>query len=138
LAQFKTVPLPDIAKGLQTLNTKMFTPEQVKVISNCLPSKEDVAAIKNYLSEEKGDASKLPPPEKFALELDSVPFLDQRLLAFNFLLTFPNKKSDIKPSVETLKQASLQLLNSKKLPELLEVKQNPFVRLKFSGNSRNW
>eukprot|EP01117_Protostelium_nocturnum_P015557 TRINITY_DN6052_c0_g1_i1.p1 TRINITY_DN6052_c0_g1~~TRINITY_DN6052_c0_g1_i1.p1 ORF type:complete len:1166 (-),score=432.81 TRINITY_DN6052_c0_g1_i1:21-3518(-) len=120
LAQFKTVPLPDIAAGLRDLDTKMFTPEQVKVISTCLPSKEDVGAIKSYL-QDGGEDSKLPIPEKFALELDKVSNLDQRLFAFNFLANFGVKKSDIKPGLETLKQAAIEVLNSQKIPQLLEV-----------------
>jgi prefoldin subunit 5 len=120
LAQFKNVPLSDIALSIQNANQKMFTSEQVKQLSMSIPSKDDVAAIQAFLKD-GGDESRLPPPEKFALELDKVPLVDVRLKALNFKFEYEPKKADIKPSIEALKKASLEVANSKRFPELLEL-----------------
>jgi len=68
-----------------------------------------------------GDPNRLPAAEKFALELDKVPQLEQRVAAFNFKVSFDIRKADIKPGVEALKQACKEVLESKKLPKLLEL-----------------
>jgi len=55
------------------------------------------------------------------MELDKVPQLEQRVTAFNFRVSFDVRKADIKPGVETLRQASKEVLESKKLPKILEL-----------------
>jgi len=120
LAQFKNVPLSDIALSIQMGNMKMFTSEQVKQLSMNIPSKDDVSAIQGFLKD-GGDESRLPPPDKFALELDKVPNVDIRLKALNFRFEYEPKKADIKPGIEALKKASLEIANSKRFPELLEL-----------------
>jgi formin 2 len=78
-----------------------------------------IANIHNLLNS-GGDASKLGNPEKFSLELEKVPQLEARIKAFVFKLSFDNKKSEIKPDIETLKLASKEVLEAKKLVQLLE------------------
>jgi len=68
-----------------------------------------------------GDPNRLPVAEKFALELDKIPQLEQRANAFNFKVSFDIRKADIKPGVETLRQASKEIAESKKILKLFEV-----------------
>jgi hypothetical protein len=98
----------------------MFTSEQIKQLSISIPTKDEVAAIQGFLKD-GGEESRLPPPEKLALELDKVPNVDIRLKALSFKFEYEPKKADIKPGIEALKKASLEIANSKRFPELLEL-----------------
>jgi len=120
LSQFKTVSHDEVCKGLQYLNTKMFTLEQVKQILSMVPSKDDIQNIQLYL-QGGGEANLLPPAEKFALELNKIPQLEERLKGFLFRLSFDSRKADIKPSIETLRLASKEVVESKMFVSLLEV-----------------
>jgi len=120
LSQFKGVSLSEVAKGILNLNMRMFTPEQMKQLSNSIPSKEDIIAIQHYLHN-GGEESRLPLAEKFALELDKIPQVEQRLQAFSFRTTYDARKSDIKPGIETVRLASTELLSSGKFAQLLEL-----------------
>lgn len=42
LSQFKGNSYEEITKGLQTLNSKMFSQDQIKQIMQTLPTKDDV------------------------------------------------------------------------------------------------
>lgn len=120
LSQFKSIPFPDLCKGIQYLNQKMFTSEQVKQIASFLPSKDDIISIQQFL-QGGGDPNRLPAAEKFALELDKVPQLEQRVSAFDFKVSFDLRKADIKPGIEALRQGCKEVLECKRLPILLEV-----------------
>eukprot|EP01119_Soliformovum_irregulare_P012880 TRINITY_DN336_c0_g1_i1.p1 TRINITY_DN336_c0_g1~~TRINITY_DN336_c0_g1_i1.p1 ORF type:complete len:1157 (-),score=445.88 TRINITY_DN336_c0_g1_i1:34-3504(-) len=120
LSQFKQYTNKQICDGLRTLDTKMFNEEQVKQLGAIIPSKDDMAAINAYVKD-GGEKERLSAAEKFAIEIDTVAFLDQIINAFKLKLSFDNRKADIKPAVETLKQASKELLESKKFVQLLEV-----------------
>jgi hypothetical protein len=78
------------------LNQKEFSIEQVKQLSQSLPSKDDIANIEQYL-QSGGDITRLGPAERFALEVQKIPQLPQLLQAFAFKLSFEPKKVDIKP-----------------------------------------
>lgn len=120
LSQFKGISHEDLCKGIQTLNTKMFNFEQIKQVLNLIPTKDDIQSIQIYL-QGGGSTSHLPPAEKFALELDKVPQLEERVKGFVFRMSFDARKADIKPSIEQVRQASREVLESKKLLQLLEV-----------------
>jgi len=93
--------------------------EQVKQLSQVLPSKDDLTNIDNYL-QNGGDIARLGPAERFAMELNKVPQIANLLQAFSFKLSFEPKKIDIKPAIETLKKASKELAGSQKFAQLLE------------------
>jgi len=120
LSQFKSISHEEICKGLQFLNTKMFTLEQVKQILTMVPSKDEIQNIQAYV-QGGGEANLLPPAEKFALELNKIPQFEERLKGFIFRLSFDSRKADIKPSIETLRLASKEVLESKMFVSLLEV-----------------
>jgi len=120
LSQYKTVSHADICKGLQSLNTKMFTFEQVKQVLGLIPTKDDIINIQLYL-QGGGEVSRLPGAEKFALELDKVPQLEERVKAFVFRMSFDMRKADVKPVIEILRKASKEVSSSTKLPQLLEL-----------------
>lgn len=48
LSQFKGSSYEELAKGLQNLNSKMFTQDHIKAIMQTLPSKDDVCEYKIF------------------------------------------------------------------------------------------
>jgi len=88
------------------------------VLASCLPSREDIAVVQNFI-QNGGEESKLPQAEKFVLKLDAVPYYDERLKSFLFLLSFDSKKLDCDQGIQILRKAAKEILNSKLFPQLL-------------------
>jgi len=86
-----------------------------------IPSKDDIANITNYLQSPNAEPDKIGNAEKFYLELNKVPQLEVRVKANFFKISYDQRKSDIKPDVEILKQASKELRDSPKIPKIVEL-----------------
>jgi len=119
LSQFKGHSFEEVANGVKNLNQKLLKEDQVKSLSQFIPSKDDLHNIEVYIHE-GGEVSKLPPAEQFALELSKISNLQLRVSGFMFKVTFEPRKAEIKPDLETLKLASKELMDSKRLSILLE------------------
>lgn len=65
-----------------------------------------------------------PPPPIF-LQMLSVPEYKTRLRSLHFQATLQEKTEEIRGSLECLRQASLELKNSRKLAKILEVRLLP-------------
>jgi len=119
LAKFKNIPLEDVCTGIKKMDQKMFTMEQVKVLSSCLPSRDDIGVVQNFV-QTGGTEAKLSVAEKFVLKLDSVSAYDERVKSFLFMLSFDSKKLDCDQGVQLLKKACKEIQQSKSLPHLFD------------------
>ncbi|XP_037362979.1 delphilin isoform X4 [Talpa occidentalis] len=63
---------------------------------------------------------RLSEPDQFVLQMLSVPEYKTRLRSLHFRATLPEKTEEIRGSLECLRQASLELKNSRKLAKILE------------------
>jgi len=107
----------------------------VSTLQKCLPSKEDMAAIHEFLQKEENAASLLGVAENFALEIAKVNMLEPKLKAFGNKMAYPNKLTDLTADVHTIDKACTETLESKKLMSIFEYILM-FVNFLNSGTNR--
>jgi len=132
---FKGLTIPEIISALQRCDEKIFEVGMIGTLLKCLPSKEDMAAIHEFLQKEENAASLLGVAENFALEIEKVNMLEPKLKAFGNKMAYPNKLTDLTADVHTIDKACVETLESKSLMSIFEYILM-FVNFLNSGTNR--
>jgi len=132
---FKGLSIPEIIAALQRCDEKVFEVGMVGTLLKCLPSKEDMAAIHEFLQKEENGAAMLGVAENFALEITKVNMLEPKLKAFGAKMAYPNKLTDLTADVHTVDKACVETLESKSLMSIFEYILM-FVNFLNSGTNR--
>jgi len=132
---FKGLSIPEIIAALQRCDEKIFEVGMIGTLLKCLPSKEEMAAINEFLQKEENAAALLGVAENFALEITKVNMLEPKLKAFGNKMAYPSKLTDLTADVHTIDQACVETLESKKLMSIFEYILM-FVNFLNSGTNR--
>lgn len=117
LTRFGKISHADVKKAIIDLDENVFTPENINALVNFVPTSEEIEILSSY----EGDKSALGVPEKFSLEIMTIPRLEERLKAFGVKRTFENKVTTLKESLDVLSAAVAEAKNSKKFLGILEL-----------------
>jgi len=133
---FKGLSIPEIIAALQRCDEKVFELSMINTLSkSCIPSKEEMAAINEFLQKEENAAALLGVAENFALEIAKVNMLQAKLTAFASKMAYPNKLTDLTADVHTVDKACVETLESKSLTKIFEYILM-FVNFLNSGTNR--
>jgi len=116
LAKFR-LPAQDIKSAILGLDEQVLSFDMVKSLHNLRPTSED----KSTLSDFEGDVATLGKVEQFFLLIMEIPRYDERLESMLFKLRFDKEADELKRSLNTVKIATEEVINSKKLTRILEV-----------------
>lgn len=123
--------LPDIRKALLEINDSKLSVDDLRAIAKQLPSQEEITRIKDF-----GDVSKLAKADQYfaqvstshspsvvahSIQLASVPRLPERLECMLYRRKLDLDIAELRPDLNTLHNASLELRNSTKLKHVLKV-----------------
>jgi len=117
LTRFGKTSHAEIKRAIIELDDNVMTPENVNALVQFAPSAEEIEMLSSF----EGDKSLLGVPEKFTLEIMSIPRLEERLKAFGVKRQFTNKATTLKESLDIVTAAVAEVKNSKKFFGLLEV-----------------
>ncbi|EGC31207.1 hypothetical protein DICPUDRAFT_156963 [Dictyostelium purpureum] len=106
----------ELKKMQINMDEKVLPLESANYLLQFVPSKEDIEAIKEY----GGDPSSLGPAEQYMLTVMDIPKLEIRLRSHIFRLKYQSLVEDLVPDIKAIKNASLELKNSKKFHEILK------------------
>jgi len=132
---FKGLSIPEIIHALQNCDEKIFEVGMIGTLLKCLPQKEELASIHEFLQKEENGAAMLGVAENFALEITKVNKLEAKLKAFGNKMAYPNKLTDLTADVHTIDQACVETLESKSLMSIFEYILM-FVNFLNSGTNR--
>jgi len=132
---FKGLSIPEIITALQRCDEKVFEVGMVNTLLKCIPSKEEMGAIHEFLQKEENAASLIGVAENFALEIEKVNMLQPKLKAFGNKMAYPNKLTDLTADVHTIDRACVETLESKSLMSIFEYILM-FVNFLNSGTNR--
>jgi len=132
---FKGLTIPEIIKALQHCDEKVFEVGMIATLLKCLPQKEEMQNIHDFLQKEENAASLLGVAENFALEIEKVNKLEAKLKAFGNKMAYPSKLTDLTADVHTVDQACVETLQSKSLMSIFEYILM-FVNFLNSGTNR--
>lgn len=106
----------EIRKGLLEMNVNVFNEKSIKILSNILPTKEEIDNVLKYKDELiLGDA------EKFILSIYDIPNLYQRVEEIKIKLNLPIEVEYLLKDVDLMNDACKSLLNNEKFHKLLSL-----------------
>ena len=105
-----------IRASLLDMDDSKFSLEQLHVLKRSVPTDQEATKLRNY----KGEKAKLGQVELYFMEVMSIPRLENRIDALIYKKTFVSCVAKLKEELNTLKQASSQVLNSNSLKLILE------------------
>jgi len=107
----------DIRKAILELNEQLLSPENLNALVNFVPVQEEI----DLLSEYEGDKNLLGIPEKFFLEIMTIPQLEHRLKATVAKRNFSTKITTVKDSLQVIHEAVQQVSKCQKLIQVFEL-----------------
>eukprot|EP01132_Coremiostelium_polycephalum_P011401 gene11401-13964_t len=119
LSQFKTRTNQELIRAITNMDESIISRDQVKQMAKLLPSKDDMAALKEFLSAQ--DRSKLSTADQYCIDIGAFPFAAEKMALFSLRLEFSTRCSDIKPNIATVSLACEEIFKSKKILRLIEI-----------------
>jgi len=116
LAKFR-LPTRDIKNAILAMDDQVLSLDMIRSLHSLRPSSED----RSTLSEFSGDPLGLGRVEQFFLAIMEIPRYDSRLECFIFKLRFWKDADELQKSLDVVRQATLEMLQCKKLFRILEV-----------------
>jgi len=107
----------DIRKGILELNEQLLSIENLNALVNFCPQQEEI----DLLAEYDGDKHQLGVPEKFFLEIMTIPLLEQRLKATVAKRNFSTKITTVTESLQAVHEAAQQVAKCSKLIQVFEL-----------------
>uniref|UniRef100_A0A4W3H5F0 Grid2 interacting protein n=1 Tax=Callorhinchus milii TaxID=7868 RepID=A0A4W3H5F0_CALMI len=107
---------PELRGVLLTMQSERLEPSHIKQLLLYAPDEDEVKRFKRFLA----DPSKLSEPDRFALQMMSVPEYKTRLRSLHYKITLQEKAEEIRAGLQCIHTASLELKNGKKLAKILE------------------
>ena len=109
----------EIRKAVEKLDERVLKEASlVKAFVNCVPTKDEIDQINDFVSADPDNYKLLGPAEHFCLEMNKIPQLEKKLNALADKMTYPSKYADLIADVTTVDTACDQLLESKGLKKM--------------------
>ncbi|EFA83204.1 actin binding protein [Heterostelium album PN500] len=119
LSQFKTVPVRELIDAVQKQDEARLSKEQIRQMAKLLPSKDDMAALSDFLKVE--DRSKLAAADQFCIDVGNFSFMGDKLALFQLRAEFQQRASELRPEIAAVSLACNELLKSNNLKRLFEI-----------------
>ncbi|KAL4670057.1 hypothetical protein H8959_008611 [Pygathrix nigripes] len=115
LAHLKLSPA-DLRQVLMSMEPRRLEPAHLAQLLLFAPDADEEQRYQAF----REAPGRLSEPDQFVLQMLSVPEYKTRLRSLHFQATLQEKTEEIRGSLECLRQASLELKNSRKLAKILE------------------
>ncbi|XP_036028360.1 delphilin isoform X1 [Onychomys torridus] len=115
LAHLKLTP-SELRQVLMSMEPRRLEPAHLAQLLLFAPDAEEEQRYQAF----REAPGRLSEPDQFVLQMLSVPDYKTRLRSLHFQATLQEKTEEIRGSLECLRQASLELKNSRKLAKILE------------------
>ncbi|KAB1263428.1 Delphilin [Camelus dromedarius] len=115
LAHLKLSPA-ELRQVLMSMEPRRLEPAHLAQLLLFAPDADEEQRYQAFLEA----PGRLSEPDQFVLQMLSVPEYKTRLRSLHFQATLQEKTEEIRGSLECLRQASLELKNSRKLAKILE------------------
>jgi len=116
LSRFK-VSHSEIRKGIMELNDNVLSIENLNALVSFVPTSEEMELLIEY----EGDKTHLGLPEKFYLEIGTIPRLEERLKATLAKRNFSAKITIITEALEMIRTAIKEVMGCRKLIGVMEI-----------------
>jgi chaperonin cofactor prefoldin len=111
------MPFLYIKDSIIAMDEAKVSHNQLGVIKAIAPTAEEIDTVKGY----DGDLKFLAEPDKFFLEMRSIPSLRDRLDCWAFKLRFDGEVSSLRPDIESLRLGAREMQKSEKLFKFLTI-----------------
>ncbi|KAI3690436.1 hypothetical protein L2E82_48461 [Cichorium intybus] len=111
------LPQPDIINAILSLDSSAISVHHVYNLIEFCPTKEEMEMVK-YST---GDKKMLGQCEQFFLECAKIPRIKQKLRVFAFTITFSSQVNNLRENLRTIKDATKEILESKKLVKIMQI-----------------
>ncbi|KAI3505661.1 hypothetical protein L1887_27802 [Cichorium endivia] len=111
------LPQPDIINAILSLDSSAISVHHVYNLIEFCPTKEEMEMVKSYT----GDKKMLGQCEQFFLECAKIPRIKQKLRVFAFTITFSSQVNNLRENLRTIKDATKEILESKKLVKIMQI-----------------
>ncbi|XP_059105469.1 delphilin isoform X2 [Peromyscus eremicus] len=115
LAHLKLTP-SELRQVLMSMEPRRLEPAHLEQLLLFAPDADEEQRYQAF----REAPGRLSEPDQFVLQMLSVPEYKTRLRSLHFQATLQEKTEEIRGSLECLRQASLELKNSRKLAKILE------------------
>jgi len=136
LSRFK-LPLAAVSRAIQRMDARALTLDDVNALKSFLPTEEEVKLLRAY----RGDLELLAPPDLHFVNLMQIPFLERRLEAFAFILSFDSRVKILKASIDNVKEGCVEVTRSEDLKFLFSsilALGNTLNDGSFAGNAKGF
>ncbi|XP_024140275.1 disheveled-associated activator of morphogenesis 1 isoform X2 [Oryzias melastigma] len=108
----------EICQALTSMNEQEDLPtDMLEQLLKFVPEKSDM----ELLEEHKHEVERMARADRFLLDMSRFDHYQQRLQTLLFKKKFPDRLADVKPRIEALSLASQEVVQSRRLRQLLEV-----------------
>jgi len=119
LSKFKEISYPDMKKAIINLDEGLLVGDNLIALKSFTPTSEEVTLLTPYISSPKREF--LGNPEKYYLEIMTIPRVDTRLESFYVRQTFKVKITAVQESVVSIGLAIEETKRSKRFQRSLEI-----------------
>lgn len=106
-----------IKKAILTVNLTVLPRFVLGELLKLIPTDEELAAVKSYVN----DFQNLATAERFMYEISEISRYEQKLNAMAFKASFAELQEDAESMITNLRNATTDVMESKKFKELLKV-----------------
>ncbi|KAK9409340.1 disheveled-associated activator of morphogenesis 1 [Crotalus adamanteus] len=108
----------EIKRAILTMDEQEDLPkDMLEQLLKFVPEKADI----DLLEEHKHELDRMAKADRFLFEMSRINHYQQRLQSLYFKKKFAERVAEVKPKVEAIQTASIQVFQSKSLKQLLEV-----------------
>ncbi|XP_026191546.1 protein cappuccino [Cyclospora cayetanensis] len=118
LAKFSNYSYQELREAIIDLSPKILTVEATESLLNFVPTPEETAVMKEYISS-GGDLKLVDRPEQFVAAMMGIPLMRQRLDAHLFALNFAENYKDAYNPVSALSESCDAVRSCKNLKSIL-------------------
>eukprot|EP01099_Mayorella_cantabrigiensis_P004856 TRINITY_DN3736_c0_g3_i2.p1 TRINITY_DN3736_c0_g3~~TRINITY_DN3736_c0_g3_i2.p1 ORF type:complete len:550 (-),score=209.86 TRINITY_DN3736_c0_g3_i2:178-1674(-) len=106
-----------IKKAIVDFDVEVMTVENIQILQGYVPTPEEIALLTEYT----GEVDKLGIPERFFLEMMSIPRMDQKLESYLTERTFETRCSSCENGIAAIHETCQAFVKSPKWKKLLEI-----------------
>jgi hypothetical protein len=117
LSRFKQLSFVQLRKAIETLDTTVLTPDNLKALLASVPTHDEIDLLKEHMDT---PAEKLGKAEQFLIEMSRIPRLEERLDSILFYGQFQGRFVAAQQEVHVLRSACTEVRDNKRLLALLE------------------
>jgi hypothetical protein len=117
LSRFKGMTFVQLRKAIESLDTTVLTPDNLKALVTAVPTAEEIELLKEHLDT---PPERLGKADQYLIEMSRVPRLEERLESILFYGQFQSRFVVAQQEVHVLRTACSEVRDSKRLQALLE------------------